>query len=100
MTLPPELVEQVRRRANFACEYCGVTETDAGSLLTVDHFQPRSRDGTDDLSNLVYCCPRCNLHKADYWPQKPGDFDAVEPACRTGREPPSAPRERIAPGNQ
>ena len=85
MTLPTELVGQVRRRANFACEYCGLTETDAGGQLTVDHFRPRSHDGTDELANLVYCCPRCNLHKADYWPRPPGDATLwnprVEPAA-------------------
>jgi len=73
MTLPAELREQVRRRANFACQYCGVTETDAGGPLTVDHFRPRAHGGTDDLNNLLYCCHRCNLYKADYWPTRPTD---------------------------
>ena len=50
--------ERVRLRANFACEYCGVTETDTGGLLTVDHYQPRAHGGSDDLGNLVYCCHR------------------------------------------
>ncbi|MBM4254701.1 MAG: HNH endonuclease [Deltaproteobacteria bacterium] len=58
---------QVRERAQFSCEYCGVTETDTGGELTVDHFRPQSKDGTDDLANLLYCCPRCNQYKADYW---------------------------------
>ena len=69
----PPLLESVRTRANFACEYCGVTETDAGGLLTMDHFRPRSAGGSDDAANLVYCCPRCNLHKAAYWPSSPSD---------------------------
>jgi hypothetical protein len=73
MSLPENVVTDVRRRANFACEYCGVTETDAGGLLTVDHFLPRARGGTDEAENLLYCCFRCNLHKADYWPTRPGD---------------------------
>jgi hypothetical protein len=73
MTLPAELWEQVRRRADFACEYCGVTETDVGGLLTVDHFQPRAAGGADAPSNLLYCCHRCNLYKADYWPPRPTD---------------------------
>jgi hypothetical protein len=50
-----------------------VTETDAGGQLTVDHYQPQSLAGSDDLSNLLYCCYRCNLYKADYWPVQPGD---------------------------
>jgi HNH endonuclease len=73
MTLSTDLMEQVRRRAHFACEYCGVTETDVGGQLTVDHFQPQARGGTDGLENLLYCCHRCNLYKADYWPTKPND---------------------------
>jgi hypothetical protein len=73
MTLPAELWEQVRQRAQFACEYCGVTETDTGGQLTVDHFHPQAHGGTDDLGNLLYCCQRCNLYKADYWPKLPGD---------------------------
>jgi hypothetical protein len=73
MTLPLELSEQVRLRANYACEYCGVSETDAGGLLTIDHFRPRSHSGTDDPANLIYCCHRCNLFKADYWPVKTDD---------------------------
>jgi hypothetical protein len=73
MTLSVELVDQVRRRAGFACEYCGVTETDVGGQLTIDHFRPQSLGGTDDLDNLLYCCQRCNLYKADYWPATPSD---------------------------
>ncbi len=59
---------QVRQRANFSCEFCGVTETDAGGELTIDHFRPQSRGGADDLDNLLSCCQRCNQYKADYWP--------------------------------
>jgi hypothetical protein len=73
MTVAPEDVELVRSRAGFACEYCGVTETDCGGPLTVDHHRPRSHGGADSPDNLVYCCWRCNLHKAAYWPAAPTD---------------------------
>ena len=33
MSLPEAIREQVRRRAGFACEFCGVTETDTGGLV-------------------------------------------------------------------
>jgi len=36
MTISPELHEAVRQRAHFACEYCGVSETDSAGPLTVD----------------------------------------------------------------
>ena len=59
----------MRRRAQFACEYCGVREVDVGNELTIDHFQPRTEGGTDDLDNLVYSCVACNQYKHHYWPQ-------------------------------
>jgi hypothetical protein len=34
MPLPPERMEEVRLRAKYACEYCGVTETDSAGQLT------------------------------------------------------------------
>ncbi len=68
MTLPPAVVDLVRARAEYACEYCGVTETDSAGLLTVDHYHPLTHGGADDPSNLLYCCFRCNLYKSDYWP--------------------------------
>jgi hypothetical protein len=73
MALPADVVAQVRQRAHSACEYCSASEVDTAGELTVDHYQPRARGGTDDLSNLLYCCYRCNLYKADYWPTRPGD---------------------------
>jgi hypothetical protein len=73
MTISPDLWQQVRQRAKFTCEYCGVTETDTGGILTVDHFRPQAGGGTDDFENLIYCCFRCNLYKASYWPLQAGD---------------------------
>ena len=69
MTISNTVREQVRQRANFACEYCGVTETNSGGGLTIDHFQPQSQGGSDDLENLIYCCHRCNEYKSDFWPR-------------------------------
>jgi hypothetical protein len=86
MTISPEVLEQVRQRAKFACEYCGVLEADTGGELTVDHFQPSTRGGSDDISNLLYCCYRCNLYKADYWPTQPNDVPLWNPR----QEPASA----------
>lgn len=59
---------KIRQRAAFACEYCGVTETDTGGLLTIDHFQPTSKGGSDNPENLIYCCNRCNSYKYNYFP--------------------------------
>ncbi|MBC7880126.1 MAG: HNH endonuclease [Anaerolineae bacterium] len=68
MSLSLEIREQVRQRARRACEFCGVSEVDVGGLLTIDHFHPQSKGGSDDLDNLIYCCVRCNQYKQDYWP--------------------------------
>ena len=68
MTISPAIREQVRQRANFACEFCGVTEVDTGGQLTIDHFQPKTKGGGDALDNLIYSCSRCNQYKLDYWP--------------------------------
>lgn len=63
-----EMRQLVRVRAGYACEYCGVTEESTGAELTIDHYHPRAKGGSDELDNLVYCCHRCNEHKATYWP--------------------------------
>lgn len=59
--------DALRARYQYRCGYCGVEETDVGAELTIDHFQPSSRNGSDELDNLVYCCNACNQFKGDYW---------------------------------
>ena len=68
MSVSAQLRLFVRERAQSRCEYCGVSEQDTAGELTVDHFQPQLKGGTDDLDNLSYCCQRCNQYKSDYWP--------------------------------
>jgi hypothetical protein len=71
MSINPMAREQVRQRAQLACEFCGITEADVGSQLTIDHFHPRVKGGDDSLDNLIYCCAACNQYKHDYWPSCP-----------------------------
>lgn len=59
--------EALRQRFRFRCGYCSVTESDAGSELTIDHFQPRSQGGTHGPENWVYSCHACNEFKGDWW---------------------------------
>ena len=73
MTINAKTRKQVRQRANFRCEFCGVTEIDAGGQLTIDHLQPWSKGGKNNLENLIYCCARCNRYKGDYWPDQSDD---------------------------
>ncbi|MEU9088172.1 RRXRR domain-containing protein [Streptomyces sp. NPDC048357] len=44
-----------------ACAYCGAT----GVPLNVDHIRPRSRGGSDRISNLCTACVPCNESKSD-----------------------------------
>lgn len=60
--------EQVQRRYDFRCGYCGVSETSSGGVLTIDHFHPVSKNGDDSDNNLVYACNRCNQFKSDFFP--------------------------------
>ncbi len=83
MTITIDTRNQVRQRANFACEFCGVTETNTGGQLTIDHFQPSSQQGDDNLENLIYCCIRCNQYKADYWPTLPNEPSLWNPRCES-----------------
>jgi len=43
------------------CAYCGKT----GVPLQVEHIIPKSRGGSDRVSNLTLSCSRCNQHKGD-----------------------------------
>ncbi|GAX41800.1 HNH endonuclease [Tolypothrix sp. NIES-4075] len=60
MTIPNNIQELVRRRANFLCEYCHYPEFLSTSPLTIDHIYPQSLGGSDDVDNLALACRRCN----------------------------------------
>ena len=68
----------VRAVYAFRCGYCGVTEAQAGSEPTFDHFRPQSYAGTDDAANLVYACHACNEFKSEYWVEN-GDARLLHP---------------------
>ncbi|HQU85975.1 MAG TPA: HNH endonuclease signature motif containing protein, partial [Pyrinomonadaceae bacterium] len=78
-----EIRQFVRERANYSCEYCGVSETDSGGELTIDHFKPQSKNGSDEKENLVYACVRCNLYKSDYYPETETDKELWNPRFET-----------------
>ena len=73
------LRERIRQEADFACEFCGVSEIDVGGELTIDHYQPKTKGGSDQRENLLYSCMRCNQYKMDYWPSQPGDIPLWNP---------------------
>jgi hypothetical protein len=63
-----EVRAEIRKLYHASCGYCDVSEFEVGCTLEVDHFQPLSHGGTDDIANLVYACTACNRFKGDYWP--------------------------------
>lgn len=48
------------------CVYCHKKLDE--KTVTIDHIIPRSKGGTNDLSNLVACCKGCNGQKQDFLP--------------------------------
>lgn len=56
-----EVREYLLAKFGRTCVYCGAT----GVPLNIDHVVPRSRAGSDRVSNLVLACVPCNLAKSD-----------------------------------
>lgn len=53
------------------CFYCGkkmLSKDGHGDDLTLDHFIPLSKGGTNHHTNYVLACRSCNLEKADQLP--------------------------------
>jgi len=51
--------ENIFIRDFSTCQYCGK------AAESVDHIVPRSKGGLHEWSNVVACCKKCNLIKAD-----------------------------------
>jgi 5-methylcytosine-specific restriction endonuclease McrA len=54
----------ILERDEYMCAYCG------RKADTVDHIIPKSKGGTEDPSNLVACCKRCNNRKQSRTPEQ------------------------------
>ena len=66
MPIPKSLYEQVRQRAQYRCEYCHYPELLSTAPLSIDHLQPQSLGGTDNLDNLALACRRCNERRYNF----------------------------------
>ena len=53
----------VLSRDKFTCQCCG--RSAPAVVLEIDHIDPVSRGGKNDISNLVTLCTECNLGKSD-----------------------------------
>lgn len=54
---------EVFKRDSFTCKYCGAKAPEA--VLEIDHIEPVSKGGTNDILNLVTACKPCNSGKSD-----------------------------------
>jgi len=59
--------QNIFKRDGFECQYCGSTKD-----LTLDHVQPRSKNGKSTWTNLVTACKHCNSKKGDRTPEEAG----------------------------
>jgi 5-methylcytosine-specific restriction endonuclease McrA len=56
---------RIYKRDGYECVYCGSKKE-----LTLDHVLPKSRGGTNEWTNLVTSCMKCNRKKADRTPDE------------------------------
>lgn len=58
-----QLVELVRRRAGFRCEYCHFPERFSGLNFQMDHIIAEKHGGPTESENLALSCIYCNSFK-------------------------------------
>lgn len=56
---------RIYKRDGHECVYCGSKKS-----LTLDHVIPKSRGGSNDWTNLVTSCVKCNLKKSNRTPEE------------------------------
>ncbi|WP_063850829.1 HNH endonuclease [Flammeovirga sp. SJP92] len=61
VTLTKKTRFEVFKRDKFQCQYCGKSAPDV--VLNVDHIDPVSKGGTNDIINLITSCFDCNQGK-------------------------------------
>jgi hypothetical protein len=57
------MIEAVRSRAGFACEYCRVPAALHPGPFEIEQAIPTQHGGSTSLGNLAYACLHCNRHK-------------------------------------
>lgn len=55
--------ESIKEHWDYKCAYCGSTDN-----LTLDHIIPKSRGGSDKITNIICACEDCNHSKGHkFW---------------------------------
>lgn len=62
MAISKRLRQEVFRRDNHTCHYCGHAAPEV--KITIDHVVPETLGGSNDPSNLVTACADCNAGKS------------------------------------
>ena len=63
MSLSVLTKRKVKERADYLCEYCAALATYSAQPFVIEHINPKSKKGTDELKNLAYACGGCNGSK-------------------------------------
>ena len=61
MSISKKLRFEVFKRDNFCCGYCGRTPPEI--TLEIDHINPKSKGGKNDINNYITSCFDCNRGK-------------------------------------
>lgn len=62
-SISPRVRFEVFKRDSFRCQYCGRAAPDV--VLELEHIEPRSKGGSDEMFNLTTACWECNSGKSD-----------------------------------
>lgn len=63
MTINKKVRFEVFKRDGFKCAYCG--KSPPVVTLEIDHIEPKSRKGLDNINNLITACFDCNRGKTN-----------------------------------
>lgn len=63
MAISKKIRFEVFKRDGFKCGYCGKSPPTV--ILEIDHIDPKSKGGKDDINNLLTSCFDCNRGKTN-----------------------------------
>ena len=99
------IILKLARIYGWFCTYCGVQLVDGtiitnafmwlpeygipkpqipsgAKMATLDHKIPQSKGGSDDMDNLVLCCPECNWKKSNRVSYEDFQVEAINERAR------------------